>query len=501
MFPEPELFANQILGRRDTFWWALGLSQLGLIGAFLLVPLLRSWALRRELVDAVDPVRKTHTTPIPRIGGVAIVVPFLIGTALIAIFLHREMVESALSKEWFVMVAGALAIFIVGLWDDLRPLGAKVKLAAQFVICTLVAVFGFQLARLSNPFGPEPFELGILGWPLAVFWLLSTTNLVNLADGADGLAAGICLIVFVALALTMWFTAGITMFLLCVLMSGILLGFLIHNFPPARIFMGDGGAYFLGFLIGQVGLAGEHKSTVAAALVVPFLALGVPLIDTVLAILRRAVRGLPIGRADREHVHHRLMELGLSPQRAVLTIYVVCVIFGALGLAVFFQQGKGFAVSLGIVFTVGVASFWLLRYFRQSNPWEQLVQALRLRERTGAFVELCEEWAAKAQNFPRLDEFLGAFWRDLRRHGFCELRVEFCDGASPLIFGEEPIQGKFLTIKFPVTVRSKTTVLLELDVGEMGDIPPKVWERHAAIARDVIARWFECHRPVKNGDK
>ncbi len=493
MLPEPELFADQILTRRETFWWALGLLLLGLVGAFLIVPYLHAWALSHRLVDAVDPARKAHTLPTPRIGGVAFVVPFIAGTALIAVFLHRELVEAAFVREWFVMVAGALAIFVVGLWDDVHPLGAKVKLAAQVVICSLVAVLGFQLTTLSNPFGPEPFVLGWMGWPLAVFWLLSTTNLVNLADGADGMAAGISLIIFVSLALTMWFTAGITMFLLCVLMVGALLGFLIHNFPPARIFMGDGGAYFLGFLIGQVGLAGEHKSTVAAALVVPFLALGVPLIDTVLAILRRAVRGLPIGRADREHVHHRLMELGLSPRRTVLLIYVICVIFCALGLVVFFQRGKGFAVSLGIVFTVGVAAIWALRYFRDVNPWTQLREALGMRRKTTNMVAACSRWMKLAEDYQQLEDYLEAFWDFLEEQGFCELRLQRGDNLPMLVYGREPDEGNFLTIKFPVCIRGRQVAEMELDVANMQGIPPRVWERYATMVRDVITNWHELH--------
>jgi UDP-GlcNAc:undecaprenyl-phosphate GlcNAc-1-phosphate transferase len=492
MSNEP-LFAALILGRRDTLWWSLGLILFGFLLALLLVPFLRRWALNRNVLDSVDPLRKLHTQATPRIGGIALMVPFLIGTGLIAVFLHREMVEAALAREWFVMVAGCVAMFAVGLWDDFRPIGAKIKLFLQVVICTVVAVFGFQLYVLSNPFTGGQFELGKWGWFFAAFWLLSTTNLVNLIDGADGLAGGVCLIVFAALALTMWFTAGITMFLLCVLMIGTLLGFLIHNFPPARIFMGDGGAYFLGFLIGQVGLAGDHKSTVAAAMVVPLLALGVPIIDTVLAILRRGIRGLPLFRADREHVHHRLIDMGLSPQRAVMVIYLVCVVFCALGLVVFFQKGKGLAVSLGLMFTLGVAAMWALRYFRDLNPWEQIRRALNTRERTAQFVAMCKNWSQEI-SFGRIGaDFYAKFWRDLEAQGFSSFSCTLCDGKKAS-FGSEPQEGNFLKIKLPIVQGQRTVAQLEFEVQEMNGLDARVWERHATLARDVVAEWLSFYK-------
>ena len=500
---------SYILSNWQILFWSVGLLLLGLLLTFFIVPILRNWAIQHGLVDRLDPLRKLHRSPTPRIGGVSMMIPFWVGTALIGGFLHRELVDAALAKEWLVMIAGCSAIFFLGLCDDIRPLGARVKLFFQLAICSLVALFGFQLHVLSNPFTGGQFDLGTWGWFFAAFWLLSTTNLINLIDGADGLAAGVSFIVFAALALTMWFTVGVTMFLICILMLGVLLGFLAHNFPPARIFMGDGGAYFLGFLIGQVGLAGDHKSTIAAAMVVPLLALGVPIIDTVLAILRRAIRGLPLFRADCEHVHHRLIELGLSPQKAVMLIYLVCVVFCAMGLVVFFQRGKGLALSLGIMFTLGLAAMWALRYFRNINPWWQIQQAMQHRNRTVKFATVCERWITSLRSKKAGGNFFEHFWHDLKEDGFDYFCCVFETGERVFLGTDlKQHEGGYLKIRLPVLNDKKEVAVLEFGIRDLQGADVSFWERHAVLAREVVTFWiqtnkgsdFSCKNNIKADD-
>ena len=235
--------------------------------------------------------------------------------------------------QCLAVVLGSLAMFLLGLLDDLRPLKAKVKFLVQITIA-LVVCFGGELRfeRFTNPYTNQIHELGIFGSVLSVFWLVAVTNLINLTDG---LAGGICFMVLCLMSFL-----GVQMHtsvpaMLAIGMAGAVLRFLNFNFPPARIYMGDGGAYLLGFLIAALSLANSHKGMVAAALFAPACALAVPIYDVLVAIVRRGARGLPLFRPDKKHLHNRLAQLGLSPKRAVTLLYVLSLMFVLLGLSVF----------------------------------------------------------------------------------------------------------------------------------------------------------------------
>jgi UDP-GlcNAc:undecaprenyl-phosphate GlcNAc-1-phosphate transferase len=188
--------------------------------------------------------------------------------------------------------------------------------------------------------------LGNWGVLITVLWLVGMTNLINLIDGVDGLAGGICLMLMGLLAYVGHQSGGFE--LLVSGMAGALLGFLWYNFPPARIFLGDGGAYFLGFQIGLFAILSSHKGTVFAALVAPLFVLALPIVDTALAILRRGLRGLPIFRPDRRHLHHHLLEMGMSRRKVVLYFYGVTLVFLAMGFAAFWSRGHWVPVLLGV---------------------------------------------------------------------------------------------------------------------------------------------------------
>lgn len=465
--------------------WVIAMLLLGLGGSLALVPWIRRFAYRWGWIDPVDSARKVHRRPTPRVGGLCLFVPFLVGVLLITVFLTSDLRGAALLKEWGWMIGGCAGMFAIGLVDDIRPLGAKVKLLGQMVICGVVVLAGFQIQNFTNPFTGSMINLGMLSLPLAFVWLLATTNLINLIDGIDGLAAGISLFVFTVLALTAMFTAGLGMLMVCVLMIGTLIGFLFFNFPPARIFMGDGGAYFLGFLIGQVGLACQEKSRIAAALVVPIIALGVPIIDTALAIIRRGVRGLPIFRADREHIHHRMMDMGVSPRRIVLGLYAVCILLGTTGLVVFFRQGKGLELALGLVFLLAIAAVWGLGYLRSARFWRQMVEAMNHRGKTVRVVEACRQF--QSANYPAEDT--PAIWREFvvlaQEAGFTYVGFR-PRGNGPVLESIGDPQAEIEKIEMPVLIRKRSIGWLEL--GQSAErFHLRLSPRHAHLLRDVLA--------------
>ncbi|MGA2852660.1 MAG: MraY family glycosyltransferase [Verrucomicrobiota bacterium] len=282
-----------------------------------------------------------------RLGGVALAAAFV---AIVVLFkaLNGWQSQSYPMIPWisWKILAMALAMFGLGLWDDLVPLGARRKLFGQVAIAAATYFLGIGIHKFQIPFTGHVIDLGFWSCLVTVFWLVALTNLINLIDGVDGLAGGICLMLMILLVYvggafgpTSFIAAG---------MSGALLGFLWFNFPPARIYMGDGGAYFLGFLVGCLTISSSQKGTVFAALIAPLFVLALPILDTALAILRRGVRGLPLFRADRGHIHHRLLESGLSRRQVVLGTYAFTAIFLALGFAAFWSHGEQMAILLGL---------------------------------------------------------------------------------------------------------------------------------------------------------
>ncbi|BDG61773.1 MraY family glycosyltransferase [Caldinitratiruptor microaerophilus] len=321
--------------------------------ALVLTPLARKLALRTGCLDPVVS-RSVHREPTPYLGGLAIFAAFVLAVLAVARPLDRG--------ELGILVGGSLA-FAVGLVDDLRRraggLSARVKFLLQ-IAAAAVTVVGFDLRIdwIQNFFTSRPGDYIFFGWlavPLTVLWLVSFTNVINLADGLDGLAAGISTIGALTLVAVALGQGQREATLLAAALAGAAVGFLRYNFNPARIFMGDAGAMFLGFTLGAVAVYGVLKSALAVGVLVPIVALGLPIADTALAILRRVLGHRPVGEPDRDHLHHRLLRLGLSQRAAVLLLWTVS---GALALTAVtaseLAQDRALAVmaavSLGLLY-------------------------------------------------------------------------------------------------------------------------------------------------------
>lgn len=347
--------------------------------AAALTPLLRRWAIELGGLDRVGSSRKIHTQPIPRVGGVAIVLGFVV--PLLGLFFWENDVSTlffAHPDRVLGLFLGGVAIALLGLYDDVRGADARVKFAVQGVVAVAMYLLGYAVRVVANPFG-DPVQLGLLSGPLTVLWIVGIINALNLIDGLDGLAAGVAVIVVM---LTFAVALGRLDVLMCLFMAslaGAVLGFLLYNWNPASIFMGDTGSMFLGFVLGVSTVATNQKSSTAVAILVPIVALGLPIADTLLAMLRRAAWGRPIFAADREHIHHRLFDLGLSHRQTVLVLYGVCVFLALVAFSLTYVNSSEVALLLAIAGSLAFAGLRRLGYLHVSR--ETFRQSLAARER------------------------------------------------------------------------------------------------------------------------
>jgi UDP-GlcNAc:undecaprenyl-phosphate GlcNAc-1-phosphate transferase len=309
--------------------------------AMCLVPIVSQLAKKHRLVDAPGP-RKVHRTPIPRIGGIAFVVPTL--TFVVPMFFLHNHVGLAFHErqtEFIVLLLAAGFIFAVGFFDDLHSVPGRIKLLCLVVASLAICASGATLSSFSVGRWFE-VQTGWAAWPLTVLWIITITVCMNLIDGLDGLAAGIAAMVCGLIALLAFWTDQPAMAVLMLALLGSVTGFLFFNFHPAKIFMGDGGSLFLGFVIGAGSVVCQTKTPTFVGLAVPFLALGVPVFDTVFAIVRRRLLDRrSVFAPDRSHLHHRLLDLGLHHRTVVITNYAITAINTSLGVFILTSEGKG----------------------------------------------------------------------------------------------------------------------------------------------------------------
>ena len=293
--------------------------------ALLVTPGVIWLAKKTGALDKPD-ARKVHKNPIPRIGGLGIYLAFM--AAMAAVLLMVE-VDAEVRQEITGLMVGGSLIVALGLVDDYTNLPAKVKLLGQIVAaCVLVLGFEVRIDFITDPFGDYLF-LEFLAVPATIFWIVGLTNTVNLIDGLDGLAAGVSSIAAVTIFLVALQQGFMLVAVLTAALAGAAFGFLYYNFNPARIFMGDTGSMFLGFMLSGISVVGVMKSAAIVALVVPILALGLPILDTTFAIVRRWLAGEPIMKPDKGHLHHRLLNLGFTQRQAVLLMYVISAVLGS----------------------------------------------------------------------------------------------------------------------------------------------------------------------------
>ena len=252
------------------------------------------------------------------------------------------------------ILAPASLVFALGVYDDLRPVGPYVKFAVQGAAATLLFAGGFQILNLPVLFGKHSVSW-FIGWPLTLLWILGITNAFNLIDGLDGLAAGSALFSTLVVFAVSVVTHSNLVSLMSLALVGAIIGFLRFNFSPATIFLGDCGSLFIGFMLGALALQGAEKAPTALAVAIPVVSFGLPILETALSILRRFLSGRPVFTGDREHIHHKLLQRGLSPRQVVITLYAVSAIFALLSLFLLWPTGG----TLGLVLTVLGVGVWI----------------------------------------------------------------------------------------------------------------------------------------------
>jgi len=318
-----------------------------LVSVLVLTPIVRWLAARLGAVDVPED-RKVHDKPTPTLGGVAIYLSMMIGAGVFLIFGHNRV-----SGDIAGILIGATIIVIFGAIDDVRGLSPISKLFGQVLAAGVLVIMGVQIQNIHIPgltvvsLSPE------LSVVISLLWVVAFINIINLIDGLDGLAAGItCIASFSMFYYATQTGVGATFVdaaLISIIMAGATLGFLRYNFNPASVFMGDSGSMLLGFMLGAVTIQGVLKSIAAAALVVPLIALAIPILDTGMAITRRLRKGIPVTHADKEHIHHRLLNMGHSQRQAVLLIYFWTALLCGTSLALkFMANNKVLWITLGL---------------------------------------------------------------------------------------------------------------------------------------------------------
>lgn len=305
---------------------------IALIISYAATPLTIRLAFKINALDIPKDARRMHKKPTPRIGGIAIIYAFLISVFCFANFVINGQINSSLIG----IITGGILIAILGFLDDLNPKSAILKFGIQIIAATIPVLCGVRVMAITNPFTDMMIRIPEwISYGGSVLWIVGVTNAVNLIDGLDGLAAGVSSIASVALLsiLLMQHNADATMMVLTAALAGSCFGFLPFNFNPAKTFMGDVGATFLGFILGCTSIQGPFKTYVS--FIIPFLIIGLPIFDTSFAILRRVIKGQGIMTPDRGHMHHRLIDNGFSHKMTVIILYALSIVLAISAIVLF----------------------------------------------------------------------------------------------------------------------------------------------------------------------
>ncbi len=340
--------------------------------SFFITPLIRFIAIKLNILDFPSE-SKIHKKPTPLLGGIPIFVAFNL-TIFLGILFNFEYLEKFYTSKWISIFIAQLIILGIGIYDDIKKTKPWVKFLFQILAGSLLIIFGFEITLMTNPFTGNSVHLGFLSIPITILWVVGITNALNLIDGLDGLAAGVSFIAGVTIFVISFFYQNIGVALISLILVGSILGFIRYNFHPAKIFLGDSGSLLLGFLLAILSIEGPHKGATIVAILVPILALGFPITDTLVSMIRRFLKsirlvnyqnkngklksllskGFLIFEADKDHIHHRLLKIGFSQKKVVIILYGICVILCVLAFVTIAWKNLNITLFLA---TIIIASF------------------------------------------------------------------------------------------------------------------------------------------------
>jgi UDP-GlcNAc:undecaprenyl-phosphate GlcNAc-1-phosphate transferase len=324
---------------------------LALAVAFLIsfssTPAVIALANKIKAIDVPKDERRIHKKPIPLIGGLAIFYGFIVSVLCFAV----------IDRPTMGLLCGALIMVTVGVVDDMRDINAKIKLIFQILSALIVVYFGVEIEYIANPFsawfGPKYLNLGLWSIPITIVWIVGVTNAVNLIDGLDGLAVGVSSIASVALLSLTLISQDMNAAIITAALAGAGFGFLPYNSNPAKIFMGDTGSTFLGFVLACISIQGVMKMYAIISFAIPVLILGLPLFDTVFAIVRRIAKKKPIMSPDRGHLHHRLLDMGFSQKQTVGILYTLTSILCLTAVVMALKDAlRGLILIFAVIFVL-----------------------------------------------------------------------------------------------------------------------------------------------------
>ena len=399
--------------------------------SLVLTPLVRITSQRLGLLDHPDSARKPDYRPIPRVGGVAVALAFVLSYTLWWFTPASGMWTIHQNLPLILKLIPAVAlIFSIGLLDDIIHLRARWKFIGQIIAATLAYFAGVHV----QGFGIAAFTQWWWTLPATVFWLVACTNAINLIDGVDGLAAGLSLVATLSMLLGSVLSHNVLLAFATVPLAGCLIGFLRYNFNPASVYLGDSGSLFIGFLLGCYGVLSSQKSATILGMTAPLIALAIPLLDTTLAIARRFLRRQPIFSPDRGHIHHRLLDRGLTPRTVALLLYGIGAIAAMFSLAIANNQLEiPVVVVFGVITWIGIQRLGIVEFdtasrlmlrgaFRGLLTSHIVVDSLRTRLAAATTPEEC--W-----------QILESTYRDL---GFCRIHLRFSGSSFSASSAEPP---------------------------------------------------------------
>ena len=348
-------------------FYLLGGLFISFFTGLVVTPLVSKLARRLQWLDVPDGGRKVHKNPTPRVGGLAILVAFSMGITFF--FLAEPWIGQHMDVNTMLppvpLLLGGLAIVLIGLYDDIFGMGFKRKFVFQFIVSYLMFLAGFRIEVPAFPIFPfDTYALGSMSLLLTLLWYVGVMNAVNLIDGLDGLASGISVIAFFSLTLMFGVQGDLTSLLLAIAIVGGLAAFLVYNFNPASIFLGDSGSLFLGFVLATYGLQGTDVNDPIITLIAVACAVGFPILDTSVAYIRRIVAGKSPFAADRDHMHHRLIErFKLSTKKAVSVLYVLNAMLGLIAVSLILFTSAEVRTGILLLAVVCIISvLWKMEY-------------------------------------------------------------------------------------------------------------------------------------------